>query len=194
VSGRDAPQKLMRQCERKLVILDRDGVINVDSDNYIKSPDEWIPIPGSLEAIAQLTQANYKMVVATNQSGVNRGLYSLQTLNAIHQKMLTAIEATGGKIEKIYFCPHRPDEHCHCRKPKPGMLQQIQHDFQVKNDQMLFVGDSLKDWEAANTVGCEFFLVRTSNGKETEFALKKLSSVKIFDDLLSFVKYIIDEQ
>lgn len=170
------------------IILDRDGVINFDSDNYIKSPDEWIPIPGSIEAIALLTKANYKIVIATNQSGVNRGLFSLETLQKIHQKMIGAIESAGGKVEKIYFCPHRPDENCNCRKPKPGMLQQIQRDFQLKSDEMIYVGDSFKDYEAAQAVGCEFFLVRTGNGKKSEQQLKKLLPLKIADDLLSFTK------
>lgn len=174
------------------LILDRDGVINFDSDNYIKSPDEWIPISGSIDAIASLTKANIKMVIATNQSGVNRGLYSQETLNKIHDKMLMTIKLAGGKIEKIYFCPHRPDENCDCRKPRPGMLQQIQRDFNLKNDEMIYVGDSLKDYEAAQAVHCIFFLVRTGNGKETEQALKN-TAVKIFDDLNQFAKYISEQ-
>lgn len=175
--------------EKKFFVLDRDGVINFDSDHYIKSPNEWIPIPGSIEAIAQLTKAKYKMVIATNQSGVNRGLYSLETLQCIHQKMLTAIESAGGKIEKIYFCPHRPDENCACRKPRPGMLQQIMRDFNLKSDEIIYIGDSHKDWEAAQAVGCEFMLVRTGNGKKTEVTLKALH-FKIADDLMSVVTKI----
>ncbi len=174
-----------------LIILDRDGVINFDSDYYIKSPSEWIPIPGSIEAISALTKAGYKIVVATNQSGINRGLYSEEILNTIHQKMQDAVELAGGKIEKIYFCPHHPDEKCDCRKPQPGMFLQIQHDFQLKSDEMLYVGDSFKDWQVAQTIGCEFMLVRTGNGKKTEDALGKTSTVKIFDDLQMAVKYIL---
>ncbi|OGT40461.1 MAG: D-glycero-beta-D-manno-heptose-1,7-bisphosphate 7-phosphatase [Gammaproteobacteria bacterium RIFCSPHIGHO2_12_FULL_36_30] len=174
-----------------LIILDRDGVINFDSDNYIKSPDEWIPIPGSIEAIALLTKAKYKMVIATNQAGVNRGKFSLETLQKIHQKMLTTIESSGGKIEKIYFCPHHPDENCDCRKPQPGMFYQIQRDFKIKSDDMIYVGDSLKDYEVAQKIGCTFFLVRTSNGIKTEKTLTPSSKVKIFDDLISFVNYFL---
>src|SRR3989338_4932304 len=174
-----------------LIILDRDGVINFDSDNYIKSPDEWIPIPGSIEAIALLTKAKYKMVIATNQAGVNRGKFSLETLQKIHQKMLTTIESSGGKIEKIYFCPHHPDENCDCRKPQPGMFYQIQRDFKIKSDDMIYVGDSLKDYEVAQKIGCTFFLVRTSNGIKKEKTLTPSSKVKIFDDLISFVNYFL---
>lgn len=174
-----------------LIILDRDGVINFESDAYIKSPEEWIPIPGSIDAIAKLTKAGYKIVIATNQAGVGRGLYTLATLQKIHDKMLALIENAGGKIEKIYICPHHPDENCNCRKPKPGMLQQIQHDFQVNSDEMIYIGDSLKDYEVAQIIGCEFFLVRTGNGKKSEQQLKKSVPLKIVDDLLSFTKSFI---
>lgn len=178
--------------KKVLIVLDRDGVINHDSDYYIKSPDEWIPIAGSLEAIAQLTRAGYQIVIATNQSGVNRGLYSLDILNAIHQKMRTAIESCGGKIEKIYFCPHRPDENCECRKPQPGMLRDIQRDFKVNNDEMIYVGDSSKDYEAANIIGCPFFLVKTGNGLKTVLELKN-KPVSVFDDLRAFVTYFLNQ-
>jgi len=173
--------------EKKFVILDRDGVINFDSDNYIKSPDEWIPIPGSLDAIALLTKAGYPIVIATNQSGVNRGLYSLDTLQLIHRKMLNAIQSVGGKIEKIYFCPHRPDENCACRKPQPGMLQAILRDFNLKSDEVIYIGDSFKDWEVAQTIGCEFILVRTGNGEKTVKQLPQNDRTKIFDDLSAVV-------
>ena len=125
----------------QILILDRDGVINYDSDYYIKSPDEWIPIPGSIDAIAQLTKANVKMVVATNQSGVNRGLYSEETLQKIHEKMLSMVEAAGGRIEKIYYCPHRPEEKCRCRKPNTGMIEDIMRDFKVKNSDIAHIND-----------------------------------------------------
>lgn len=171
--------------EKKFVILDRDGVINVDSDHYIKSADEWIPIPGSIEAIAQLTKANYKMVIATNQSGVGRGLYSVDTLQRIHRKMLDAIELAGGKIEKIYFCPHHPDENCACRKPAPGMLLNIMRDFNLKSDEIIYIGDSFKDWEVAQAIGCEFMLVRTGNGEKTVKQLLQNDHTKIFADLMA---------
>src|SRR3990167_5442749 len=148
-----------------LYILDRDGVINFESTEYIKTPDEWIPIPGSIDAVAALSKAGNQIVIATNQAGVARGLFSLEMLEKIHQKMISLVEARGGKIDKIYFCPHHPDDHCNCRKPKPGMLLQIQKDFHVRAAEMIFIGDSLRDYEAAQTVGCEFVLVKTGNGE-----------------------------
>ncbi|OGT44901.1 MAG: D-glycero-beta-D-manno-heptose-1,7-bisphosphate 7-phosphatase [Gammaproteobacteria bacterium RIFCSPHIGHO2_12_FULL_38_11] len=171
-----------------LIILDRDGVINFDSVDYVKSPDEWIPIPGSIEAIAQLSKAGNTIVIATNQSGVNRGLFSLKTLEKIHEKLIRAVESFGGKITKIYFCPHAPDENCHCRKPKPGMLQQIQKDFTVKNTEMIYVGDSVKDFEVAQAVGCKFILVRTGNGKKTEKQLTKIK-LPVFENLLAVTQH-----
>lgn len=168
-----------------LIILDRDGVINFDSPDYIKSPDEWIPIPGSIEAIAKLSQAGHAIVIATNQSGVNRKLYSLQTMHAIHEKMIALIENAGGKIDGIYFCPHRPDENCDCRKPKPGLLMQIQSDFQVEFKEMLFIGDSIRDYETAIAAGCQFIFVRTGNGIQSEKQLMKSIKVRVFENLLA---------
>lgn len=169
---------------KPLIILDRDGVINQESPHYIKSPDEWIEIPNSTSAIGLLTKAGYRSVIATNQSGVNRGLFSRHMLDKIHEKMLSLVHAAGGKIDGIYFCPHKPDENCDCRKPKPGLLQQIQHDFNLTPQQMLMVGDSQRDYEATQTFGCEFVLVRTGNGSD----LVLPDSVPVFDDLLAFVK------
>ena len=164
-----------------LIILDRDGVINVDSPDYIKSPEEWVPIPGSIEAIAKLSK-KYSVVIATNQSGINRGLFSLDTLNKIHEKMIMQINAAGGKLKAIYFCPHTPAENCECRKPKPGMLLQIQQDFNVKNTDMIYVGDSVKDYEVAQKIGCKFVLVRTGNGLKT---LETVQNINVYDDLLA---------
>ncbi|MDP1574302.1 MAG: D-glycero-beta-D-manno-heptose 1,7-bisphosphate 7-phosphatase [Coxiellaceae bacterium] len=164
-----------------LIILDRDGVINFDSPDYIKSPEEWIPIPGSIEAIAQLSK-KHSVIIATNQSGINRGLFSLDTLNKIHEKMIMQINAAGGKLKAIYFCPHTPTEDCDCRKPRPGMLLQIQKDFNVKNTDMIYIGDSEKDYEAAQAMGCSFILVKTGNGENTS---KKIQQVKMFDHLLA---------
>lgn len=165
-------------------ILDRDGVINFESTAYIKSPDEWIPIPGSIEAVSLLSKAGNKIVIATNQAGVGRGLFTLEMLEKIHQKMISLIESHGGKIEKIYFCPHAPIENCDCRKPKPGMLLQIQRDFRLKNSEIIFIGDSDRDYQAAKAVGCEFILVKTGNGAR---AVQTLKDVKVFDDLASVV-------
>jgi D-glycero-D-manno-heptose 1,7-bisphosphate phosphatase len=132
----------------KLVILDRDGVINHDSDQFIKSPDEWKPIPGSLEAIARLSQAGYRVVVATNQSGVGRGLFDMATLNAIHDKMHKAVMHAGGRIDAIFFCPHAADADCNCRKPRSGMIEAIAERYNVELGEVPAIGDSLRDLEA----------------------------------------------
>lgn len=151
----------------KLVILDRDGVINFDSDQYIKSAEEWRPIPGSLEAIARLNQAGYRVVVATNQSGVGRGLFEMNTLNAIHEKMHKALNALGGHIDAVFFCPHTHHDNCECRKPKAGMFREIAARFNVDLSGVPAVGDSLRDLQAAAEVGAKPILVRTGKGLKT---------------------------
>ena len=151
----------------KLVILDRDGVINHDSTSYIKSPAEWKPIPGSLEAIALLNQAGYRVLVATNHSGVGRGLFDMATLNAIHDKMHRALGLAGGRIDGIFYCPHAQDAGCNCRKPKPGLLEEIGRRFGVSLEGVPFIGDSLRDIEAALAVGAQPVLVLTGKGKKT---------------------------
>lgn len=151
----------------KLIILDRDGVINHDSDAYIKSPDEWRPIPGSLEAIARLTKAGYRIAVATNQSGVGRGLFDLATLSQIHEKMQQAVAAAGGRIDAIFFCPHPADSNCGCRKPKPGMIVEILRRFDARADSVFVVGDALRDLQAAASAGCRPILVLSGKGRAT---------------------------
>lgn len=151
----------------KLIILDRDGVINEDSDAYIKSPEEWQPIPGSLGAIARLAKAGYRITVATNQSGVGRGLFDLDTLARIHGKMQLAVAAVGGRIDAVFFCPHSVDANCGCRKPKPGMIHEILHRFQVAPAGVLVVGDSLRDLQAAASAGCQPVLVLSGKGRAT---------------------------
>jgi len=146
----------------KLIILDRDGVINYDSEHYIKSPAEWLPIPGSLEALAKLTQAGWTIAIATNQSGIARGLYTHEILADIHTKMQTLVVAAGGKIDSIFYCPHHPDEHCHCRKPQPGLLEQIAAHYAVSLAGIPFIGDRWTDVETALAVGCSPILVETS--------------------------------
>lgn len=147
-----------------LIILDRDGVINYDSDDYIKSPEEWIPIPGSLEAIARLNQAGYQVIVATNQSGLARGYFDMETLDQIHKKMHAALAAHGGKIAALFYCPHSPDEGCDCRKPRPGLFKQIARQFNVDLNDVPAIGDTLCDAEAARAVGAKPILVRTGKG------------------------------
>lgn len=151
----------------KLIILDRDGVINQDSDAFVKNPDEWIALPGSLQAIARLTQAGWKVVVATNQSGLARGLFDMDTLTAIHTKMRRELAAVGGSIDAVFLCPHGPDDNCTCRKPRPGMFEQIGHRYDIGLAGVPAVGDSLRDLQASSSVGCSPWLVQTGNGKKT---------------------------
>ena len=151
----------------RLIVLDRDGVINHDSEQFIKSPEEWRPIPGSLEAIARLNRAGYRVVVATNQSGVGRGLLDFATLNAIHDKMHRALALTGGRIDAVFFCPHTADARCDCRKPKPGMLIEIGKRFSVDLAGVPCIGDGMRDLQAAETVGAQPMLVLTGKGEKT---------------------------
>jgi len=170
-----------------LVVLDRDGVINIDSHEYIKSPEEWIPIPGSLEAIAKLKQAGHTVVVATNQSGIARGYYTHEILADIHQKMHELLASFDVSIDGVFYCPHHPDDACECRKPKSGLFKQIEKQFQPEWSKAIAVGDSLRDIEAARGVGCPSVLVRTGNGLGVEQQADELFNVDIFDDLATFV-------
>ena len=151
----------------KLIVLDRDGVINHDSDQFIKSPEEWRPIPGSLEAIARLNHAGYRVAVATNQSGVSRGLFDMATLNTIHEKMHRALGLVGGRIDALFYCPHSADSQCECRKPKSGMLREIGARFGVDLANVPCIGDSLRDLAAAADVGGKPILVLTGKGEQT---------------------------
>lgn len=151
----------------KIIILDRDGVINHDSPAFIKSPDEWIPIQGSMEAIAQLNQAGYTVVVATNQSGISRKLFDMETLNAIHQKMHNAAQHAGASIDAVFLCPHAADFNCDCRKPKPGMMHAIANRYHIDLKGVPVVGDSLRDLQAGFIVGCVPHLVLTGKGEAT---------------------------
>jgi D-glycero-D-manno-heptose 1,7-bisphosphate phosphatase len=151
----------------KLVVLDRDGVINADSDQYIKSPEEWTPIPGSLEAIARLTQAGFRVVVATNQSGLARGLFDMAKLNAMHNKMHKAVNQLGGRIDAVFFCAHAQDARCACRKPQPGMLLEIAERYGIALATVPVIGDSLRDLQAASAAGARPMLVLTGKGEKT---------------------------
>lgn len=170
-----------------MVILDRDGVINHESIEYVKSPQEWTAISGSLEAIAKLNKAGYKVVIATNQSGVGRGYYSDATLLAIHQKLHDQLSQHGGHIDAIYYCPHTPDAHCSCRKPEPGMLLEIAKDFSCDLARSIFVGDSWRDLQAAKAVGCRGVLVRTGHGEQTLAAMGEMQGISVYQDLSTFV-------
>ncbi len=172
-----------RQALRPLIILDRDGVINHDSTTFIKSPDEWVSLPGSPEAIAQLNNGGFTVIVATNQSGIGRGLFSLEALNKIHDKMNAVVTAAGGHIEAIFFCPHHPDENCDCRKPKTGLLELITRQYECDAKDLIIIGDSWRDLQAAITFGATPILVRTGNGRTTEKNLLSDQHIEVFDDL-----------
>jgi D-glycero-D-manno-heptose 1,7-bisphosphate phosphatase len=169
--------------QAKLIVLDRDGVINYDSDQFIKSPDEWRPIPGSLEAIARLNHAGFRVVVATNQSGIGRGLFDMATLNAIHEKMHKALAQVGGRVDALFYCPHTADSVCECRKPKAGMLKEIGYRYGVEMTGVPCVGDSVRDLEAAEAVGAQPLLVLTGKGEKTLRAGNFPKNTVIFPDL-----------
>lgn len=175
----------------KLIVLDRDGVINEDSPNYVRSPEEWHAIPGSLEAIAKLNNHGYKVVVATNQSGVGRGYYSLETLDEIHNKMLKELQNAGGKIDHIFFCPHTPEDNCECRKPKPGLLLQAANKFDVDPSEMVMIGDSTRDILSAKNCGAKSIFVKTGYKKEDLIEAEK-NKIPAFASLAEAADYICD--
>lgn len=178
----------------KLIILDRDGVINFDSDNYIKSASEWHPIPGSMEAIARLNQSGYQVVVAKNQAGISRGLFDIRTLNLIHNKLHQTAQAFGAHIDAIFFCPHAADEDCGCRKPKPGMLQAIGKRYEINLKNIAFVGDSLRDLQAGFSVGCTPYLVKTGKGLKTLDKGGLPPGTQIFQDLAAVVDALLQHE
>lgn len=174
----------------KLIVLDRDGVINHDSENYIKSVDEWIALPGALDAIARLSRGGWTVAVATNQSGLARGYYSVPTLEAMHQTLRDEIQKRGGHMGLITYCPHGPDDGCRCRKPKAGLLEQIADYYQVSLQGVWFVGDSLRDLEAAVAVQAQPVLVCTGNGEQARSkALPE--NTKIFADISAVADHLL---
>lgn len=176
-----------------MVILDRDGVINHDSDQYIKSVDEWIPIDGSLDAIARLNAAGFPVTVATNQSGIGRGYYDLATLDAMHDKFRRLLAEKGGSVDGIVFCPHLPGDHCACRKPQPGMLQQLAEQFSVDLADSIFVGDTASDVQTARAVGAQPVLVKTGKGERTLARGEGIEGVPVYEDLAHFVAVFLEE-
>lgn len=181
---------------KQLVILDRDGVINHDSVEFVKSPDEWQPLKGSLEAIARLSQAGYEVVVLTNQSGVGRGLFSADQLAQIHGRMIEHVRQLGGHIQAILFCPHHPDQGCECRKPKTGMYRELGERLGINFSDVFSVGDSIRDLQAAKDAGANPVLVKTGNGRKS---LKKIANndeheldgTLVFDHLSAFVDALL---
>ncbi len=178
----------------KLAIIDRDGVINQDSDEFIKSPDEWIPLPGSLEAIARLSRANWRVVIASNQSGIARGLFSMDTLNLIHAKLRRELAHVGGSVDAIFICPHGPDDGCLCRKPLPGMYLDIARRYDVSLKNAPSVGDSLRDLQAAVAAGCAPWLVLTGNGQKTRDKGDLPAGTQIRENLAAVVDSWLSEE
>ena len=177
----------------KLVILDRDGVVNFDSDQYIKSPAEWRPIPGSIEAIARLNQNGYRIAIATNQSGIGRGLFDMATLNAINDKMMEMVFRQGGRIDAVFFCPHTAVENCECRKPKTGLYEEIAARFHTELKGVPCVGDSLKDLQAAETVGGLPILVLTGKGRATKDEGSLPRKTLVFADLAEAARHLVSQ-
>ena len=179
----------------KLIILDRDGTINADSDEFIKTPDEWVPIPGALEAIARLNHGGWRVAVASNQSGLGRGLFDVASLNAIHSKMHKMLAAVGGRIDAIFYCPHGPDESCLCRKPLPGLFEQIGARFGLPLKDVPAVGDSLRDVQAGAAAGCETHLLLTgkSSALLADSVIEGLPADTIrHRDLSAFADFILE--
>ena len=176
----------------KLILLDRDGVINHDSDHYIKSPSEWKALPGSIEAIARLHQADYRIVVATNQSGIGRGLFDMATFNAMNDKMMELVFRQGGRIDALFFCPHTAEEKCNCRKPNTGMFEEIALRYHTELKGVPCVGDSLRDLQAGEAVGAQPILVLTGKGKKTEKDGGMPRKTQIFADLAEVARHLTD--
>jgi D-glycero-D-manno-heptose 1,7-bisphosphate phosphatase len=181
----------------KLIILDRDGVINQDSDDYVKSLEKWIPIEGSCEAIADLYKAGYQIAIATNQSGLARGYFSVGDLEAMHGRMIALVEAAGGKIATIKYCPHGPDDACDCRKPLPGLVDQIEAELDVSADGAWFIGDSLRDLQAGLPKGCKPALVMTGKGEKTLLKMltteveAEIKQAPVFNNLAHFATKLL---
>ena len=175
----------------KLIVLDRDGVINHDSPNFIKSPDEWRPIPGSLEAIARLNHAGFRVVIATNQSGIGRGLFDMGMLNSIHEKMHRALAQAGGRFDAVFYCPHSGDSQCECRKPKAGMLREIGLRYGVDMTGVPCIGDSPRDLVAAEAVGAQPILVLTGKGTKTQADGGMPKKTLVFDDLAAAARHLV---
>ena len=191
----------MHAHQTKLVILGRDGILNVFRDDHVKAPDEWVPIPGALEAVAQLNQAGWHAVIATNQSGIGSGMVEMASLNAVHRHMMQLLAEKGGRIDAVFFCPHGPNDHCDCRKPLPGLMHQIADRYGL-DDQMAnvpMVCDTLRDVQAAQAAGCEPHLVRT--GRATALSPEQLAQcanaatpVHVHEDLAAFVAFLLHRQ
>lgn len=183
----------MKQFPPKLVILDRDGVINEDSDQYIKTAEEWLPLPGSVEAISRLTHAGYRVVVVTNQSGIGRGLFDVDALNSMHDKLYKLLARHGGNVDAIFFCPHTDEDNCSCRKPKNGLFKEVMNRFDLGESLagVPVVGDSRRDLEAGCSLGAEPHLVLTGKGIKTRTTGGLPPYTAIHQDLAAFVTHLL---
>ena len=178
----------------KLVILDRDGTINSDSEEFVKSPDEWLPLPGALDAIARLNHAGWHVVIASNQSGLGRGLFDVESLNAMHAKMHKLLAVQGGRIDAIFYCPHTAEENCHCRKPEPGLFEQIGARFGIPLKSVPAVGDSVRDVLAGAAAGCESHLVLTGKSEKHRGLAAPAglpAGTLVHQDLAAFADFIL---
>jgi D-glycero-D-manno-heptose 1,7-bisphosphate phosphatase len=183
-----------RPAKHRLVVLDRDGVINRDSRDFVKSAREWVPLPGSIDAIASLSLAGFTVAVASNQSGLARGLFDRRALDAMHRKLRRLVGKAGGRIDRIVVCPHGPNDGCQCRKPKPGLLHRLGRHYRTSLDGVPVIGDSMRDLQAAAAVGARPILVRTGNGRRTEAALdRRQPQAEVFDDLATAAAALLRE-
>jgi D-glycero-D-manno-heptose 1,7-bisphosphate phosphatase len=182
-----------RPAKLRLVVLDRDGVINRDSRDFVKSAREWVPLPGSIDAIASLSLAGFTVAVASNQSGLARGLFDRRALDAMHRKLRRLVGKAGGRIDRIVVCPHGPNDGCQCRKPRPGLLHRLGRHYRASLDGVPVIGDSMRDLQAATAVGARPILVRTGNGRKTEAALDRQAQAEVFDDLATAAAALLRE-
>jgi D-glycero-D-manno-heptose 1,7-bisphosphate phosphatase len=180
----------------KLVILGRDGILNEYRDDHVKSPDEWLPLPGALEAVSRLNHAGWHAVVATNQSGIGRGMIDMASINAVHAHMIRLAQAEGGRIDAVFFCPHTPEDHCDCRKPLPGMMKEIGLRYGVDLEDVAMACDTLRDLQAARAAGCEPHLVRTGRAAQLEPAqlqhiVEQVPGTRVHADLVAFAEHLM---
>jgi D-glycero-D-manno-heptose 1,7-bisphosphate phosphatase len=181
----------------RLVILGRDGILNVYREDHVKSPDEWEPIPGALEAVARLNHAGWHTVVATNQAGIGRGMIDMASINTVHQRMMQRLAEVGGRVDAVFFCPHTPEDNCDCRKPKPGLMKQIAQRYGLELRTVPMVVDTLRDLQAARTAGCEPHLVRTGRAAALTDAqvveiVQQVPMTEVHDDLSDFVDFLLE--
>jgi D-glycero-D-manno-heptose 1,7-bisphosphate phosphatase len=181
----------------RLVILGRDGILNVYREDHVKAPDEWQPIAGALEAVARLNHAGWHTVVATNQSGIGRGMIDMASVNAVHQRMMQRLAEVGGRLDAVFFCPHTPEDKCDCRKPKPGLMLQIARRYGIDLRTVPMVSDTLRDLQAAHAANCEPHLVRTGRAGALTDAqvveiVQQVPSTEVHDDLSDFVDFILE--